>query len=268
MWRRPHGVARGTWTYVNERSIAAQYDAFVEQTPLCRLDERMLRSRFPPRADGATQVVLDLGSGTGRSTFTLASLGYRVVAVDLSQAMLEVLRQKAATLPIQAGLPDSRPLTVKANLVELACIADRSCDHAICLFSTLGMIQGKDERHAFLCHVARIVRPGGRLFVHVHNRWSAVFEPGGLRSLLGSWWRSMTSRQCEFGDATYRYRGIDGMFLHRWSRREFVVALRAAGWCVQQVDEISVDGSRRLGRGLFRSYRAGGFFATARRPES
>ena len=69
--------------------------------------------------------------------------------------------------------------------------------------SALGMIRGRVHRLEMLRHVARVVRPGGRLLVHAHNRWAALHEPGGIRRLAGSWIRSRISGDHEFGDATY-----------------------------------------------------------------
>ena len=53
--------------------------------------------------------------------------------------MLRIVAEKARleNLDIQG---------VQANLVELDCIADQSADYVICLFSTLGMIRGREYR--------------------------------------------------------------------------------------------------------------------------
>ncbi len=169
-------MAPGTWDYVNERSIADRYDAFVADTPLCRLDQAdpagspaAIRS-----ANDRQEIVLDLGCGSGRSALPLADRGYTVVGIDLSQAMLEVMSGKTVT---GAGCV----LPLRANLVQLDCLADHSADHAVCLFSTLGMIQGRQHRRQMLRHVARVVRPGGNFLVHVHHRWAAVREHRGTR---------------------------------------------------------------------------------------
>lgn len=191
---------------------------------------------------------------------SLAGRGYAVVGIDLSQSMLEVMLGNAEKM----GETGRRIGAVRANLVDLNAIADNAADHAVCMFSTLGMIQGRVNRRKMLSHAARIVRDGGCFVVHVHHRWAALREPRGLRALARSQIRSVTHRGYEFGDATYAYRGIDNMFMHRFSKRELVCDLKATGWTIERVDAISIDGSQVLDEGLFNAFRTGGFIAIAR----
>tara|TARA_R110002049_G_scaffold4601_5_gene32081 strand:+ start:122772 stop:123392 length:621 start_codon:yes stop_codon:yes gene_type:complete len=199
---------------------------------------------------------VDLGCGSGRTAVELSARGYAVVGVDLSQSMLENLAQKSAhRLPIA---------TVRANLVELDCFADNSFDHAVCMFSTLGMIQGRQHRRQMLSHVCRMVVSGGHFVVHVHHRWAALGEHGGTRQLARSWWRSLRSPEHEFGDATYGYRGIADMFMHRFSRKELLSDLRATGWSIERIDYLSQDGSQVTQWPKIMRHRIGGFIVTAK----
>ncbi len=244
---------------MHQRSIADHYDAFVADTPLCRLDQRLLADWLPGAPDASEQVVLDLGAGTGRASLALAQRGYRVIAIDLSQPMLERLLQRVHGVDRRLAV-----LPLRANLVELDALANDSADHAICLFSTLGMIRGRQHRLAMLQHAARIVRPGGKLIVHVHNRWAALREPRGTARLIQSRLASWLHRECEFGDAVYSYRGLQKMFLHRFSRRELCRALQQGGWTIRALQRVSIDGSD------IQSSRAipGGFIVLAQRPPS
>ncbi len=259
-WRRPRGVSVETWDYVQQRAIADHYDAFVADTPLCRLDQQLLEHWLPADSDAspaaAGQVVLDLGAGTGRASVSLANRGYQVIAIDLSQPMLVRLNERSQQIE---GVGTVHSL--RANLVDLQCLRDDSADHAICLFSTLGMIQGRQNRLEVLRHIARIVRPGGRLVVHVHNRWSALREKGGAIRLLRSWLDCLKHGDREFGDAIYPYRGLAAMFLHRFSASELTGDLQATGWDLQALERVSIDGASADASAKI----PGGFIALAER---
>ncbi|KLU02866.1 Methyltransferase type 11 domain protein [Rhodopirellula islandica] len=285
-WRRPAGVAAGTWRYVQQGSIASHYDAFVADTPLCTLDQTILHQVFqsidlarvpagPAKGvphpsqrklfSASEDWVLDLGCGTGRAATELSRLGRNVLAIDLSQPMLDHVRERAKRA--QAESTDQRTGTIvplRANLVQLDCLADNSAAGAVCLFSTLGMIQGRANRRAVLCHASRIVRPGGKFLLHVHNRYASLAQSGGKRLLAKSWLQSITSREHEFGDATYAYRGLPDMFLHRYSRRELIADLKSSGWQISHLHRLSLDGSAMIEDGpTSRLQIAGGYLVEA-----
>lgn len=270
-WRRPAGVSVGTWRYAHEGSIAARYNDFVAGTPLCGIDLELLANVFPPTfashaADGppenvqdgarsrgplpskntskkkkseSQEWVLDLGCGTGRASEVLATNGYAVLAIDLSMPMLRQVRERnlESVVPIQA------------NLVELDALAGNSASGAVCLFSTLGMIQGRSNRRQFLSHVRRIVRPGCPFYLHVHHRYAALTSLPGVKQLVDSAARGLVQPGWEFGDAVYAYRGLPDMFLHQFSRGELRADFAATRWKVQRWERLSLDGAKILGHG-------------------
>jgi SAM-dependent methyltransferase len=251
------GVAPGTWDYVHQREIADHYDDFVADTPLCHLDETLILELF---GDLPSQRVIDLGCGSGRIALILLQAGHSVLGVDLSQRMLQRLREKAEPYVRSGNL-----WTVRANLVQLDCLAPNIVDHGVCLFSTFGMIQGRHHRRRVLSHAHRVIREGGTLLLHVHHRYAALYEPGGWRALLRSRIRSFVKRWEEFGDATYPYRGLGEMFLHRFSYREVRRDLLDSGWSIESVDSISIDGAIRTKATWTNRLRAGGFFLNAKK---
>lgn len=281
-WRRPAGVAPGTWRYVQQGSIANHYDAFVAETPLCALDQTILRQVFESidsgrQTAGSTEGevgrtdqkvfsdrdnwVLDLGCGTGRAATELSRLGRKVLAIDLSQSMLNHVVERARSASAEPqGNQTGSIVPLRANLVQLDCLADNSAAGAVCLFSTLGMIQGRENRRKVLRHASRIVRPGGKLLLHVHNRYASLAQSGGKRLLAKSLLKSIISRDHEFGDATYAYRGLPDMFLHRYSRRELIADLKNSGWRINHIHRLSLDGSKTIeGRLANQRQIAGGY---------
>lgn len=259
-WKLPPGVAPGTWDYVHTPEIANSYDAFLSGTPLTTLDLQFLED-WLPRPTAANQIVADLGCGTGRILSFVASRGYQYLGLDLSQTMLLRLGERAA----KEGL---RSWRVRVNLVSLQALASQSLNHAVCLFSTLGMVRGRENRRLVLTHLQRLLKPQGRLILHAHNVWASLHDPGGVRFLMTSWWQSLGDQEANFGDRTYGYRGLGNMFLHSYSRRELLSDLKAAGLICRTIEPLTIRGDERLSFApLFPSLRAGGFMVLAERPE-
>lgn len=238
------------------------------ETPLCALDQTFLRQVFESidsvrQTAGSTEGevgrtdqkvfsdrdnwVLDLGCGTGRAATELSRLGRNVLAIDLSQSMLNHVVERSKRSQVESTSQRTGSIVpLRANLVQLDCLADNSAAGSVCLFSTLGMIQGRENRRKVLRHASRIVRPGGKLLLHVHNRYASLAQSGGTRLLVKSLLKSIISRDHEFGDATYAYRGLPDMFLHRYSRRELIEDLKASCWRINHTHRLSLDGSKTI----------------------
>jgi ubiquinone/menaquinone biosynthesis C-methylase UbiE len=233
-WRLPPGTDRGVWDYVHDATLATDYDDRLADSPLLRTDLAFCERRFPTRGR-----LIDLGCGTGRLLVPFARRGFDCVGVDLSDAMLAAAKRKLLDANVRAAL-------VKANLVELNGFADAAFDYAACLFSTLGMIRGRDNRAAFLAHVRRILRPGGAFVVHAHNRGFALTSRSGRRRWLGNRWRAWLGRE-EWGDQTMpQHHGGAPVTLHHFSRREVARELRQAGFEVVEVTPVGAGADGRL----------------------
>lgn len=107
-------------------------------------------------AEGAfAGAVLDAGCGTGENALHLASLGLRVVGVDVAETALEIARAKAAARGLDAGF--------------MACDALR-LDRLGRAFDTVldcGLFHSFDaaERREYARSVGSVTAPGGRLYV-------------------------------------------------------------------------------------------------------
>ncbi|MGC4005659.1 MAG: class I SAM-dependent methyltransferase [Pirellulales bacterium] len=219
-WQLPPGVTRGTWDYRARRPHRAEYDEYFADCKLFEHDEAMLARYFAPPG-----LVADFGCGTGRALLPLVRKGHRGLAIDLSQEMLDVVREKAAeeTLDVR---------TVLANLVELDDVPDHSADYGMCLFSTLGMIRGSANRAIALRHMRRVIKPGGVFVVHVHNLWNTLRDFGGPWWLATNVWRTRRVKDWELGDKFFDYRRIPNMYLHVFRHGELCTALRDAGFTI------------------------------------
>ncbi|HEY2148169.1 MAG TPA: methyltransferase domain-containing protein [Pirellulales bacterium] len=247
-WQLPSGVTRGMWEYAEAEHIARDYDEYFAQNRLFDFDEAVLARHFT-----RTGVVVDLGAGTGRALVPLARRGFHGVAVDLSSEMLEVIGEKAA----EENLRIDR---LRANMVELDCLAEGIADYCICLFSTLGMIRGSENRRRAIAHVRRILKPGGRFVLHVHNFWYNLRDPGGPWWVMKSLFRSIVARDFEAGDKFFEYRQIPNMYLHVFRRGELCGLLRGAGFRIVELVRLDPQRFRALRRPwLFGDLRANGW---------
>ena len=231
-WRLPKGVPEGGWDYIRSRQVASQYDAFVKNDPLTRLDWRYILTYLPE--DHRNLVVADFGTGSGRHAISLLAHGCRVVlGIDLSRSMLQEAAEKVREKTPQLR-SDQFLVPVWANLVELEGIPSHSIDFGICMFSTLGMISGSDNRQRFLEHAHRILKPGSRFVLHVHNYWYQCRYPGGLKWMFGNWVRALMGKS-EIGDRRAEYRSIRNMFIHSFRYSELQRALATSGFEVREV---------------------------------
>jgi len=252
-WQLPPGVSRSLWEYVHSYWIASDYDNYFAHHRLFELDKSVLNRYLCP---GRT--VVDLGCGTGRALIPLVRRGLKGVAVDLSRDMLDIVQEKSDRQRLEINC-------VQANMVELDWLTSASVDYVICLFSTLGMIQGAENRRRALAHIRRILKPDGLFVLHVHNFWFNLFDPGGPWWVLKNFVRSALFRDIERGDKFFPYRGIPNMFLHVFTYREITSLLRTAKLHV--IEPIHLNPARRgpLSRPwLFKNIRANGWILVSR----
>lgn len=254
-WKLPAGTSRGLWAYLHDRELARDVDQLLADNPLLINDLAFVERIF--QAPGS---VIDLGCGTGRFLLRFAQLGFRVFGVDLSAEMLAVAAHKANEM----GLPI--PLA-QMNLVDMSAVRDSQFDYSVCLFSTLGMVMGREHRRKVLEHIYRILKPGGRLVLHVHNRWFHLGTRAGRRWL----WKDLVRQWMGSADAgDYEmpaHQGIRGLALHHFSRAEIRRELHRAGLGIDVMEPVSLHSDSRLRMPwCWPGLRAYGFLIGAHRP--
>jgi ubiquinone/menaquinone biosynthesis C-methylase UbiE len=106
---------------------------------------------------GAASTVVDLGAGTGRFALAAAAEVFRVVAVDVSAAMLAALRDRVA----RTGLPNVE--CVQAGFLSY----EHTGPPADAVFTRNALHQLPDFWKVLaLDRMARLLRPGGVLRLH------------------------------------------------------------------------------------------------------
>ena len=103
------------------------------------------------------------------------------------------------------------------------------------MFSTLGLIQGRDNRQRSLRAVRNLLRPGGEFVVHVHNHHYNVWRHEGRVYLLNNWIQTRRGRS-ESGDKFLpTYRGVRNMYVHVFTEEEITTELEKAGFTLLDV---------------------------------
>jgi 2-polyprenyl-3-methyl-5-hydroxy-6-metoxy-1,4-benzoquinol methylase len=235
-WQLPAGVDRGLWDYLHAAEMAAGYDEQMRASPLARMDVAFCERVFPIPGK-----LLDLGCGTGRLCLHFATKGFDCTGVDLSDEMLARAKRNAESANV-------RVRWLKGNLVELTDLSEESFDFAACLFSTLGMVRGAENRSKVVANAYRLLKPGGRFVLHAHNRffrslgWKRVVMQR-LKTLRGS---------ATAGDITMpqAYGGAP-LTLHHFTRAEAVGLLESAGFAVQDVSALGTEGEPATGSHVY-----------------
>jgi 2-polyprenyl-6-hydroxyphenyl methylase/3-demethylubiquinone-9 3-methyltransferase len=111
------------------------------------------------RATLARQPVLDVGCGGGLLTESLARAGAEVTGIDLAPGMIEVARLHAA----ESGLAIDYRV---ASAEELA----RESPGRFAVVTCMEMLEHVPDPAAMVATLARLLSPGGALFVSTINR--------------------------------------------------------------------------------------------------
>jgi SAM-dependent methyltransferase len=121
---------------------------------------RVLHAHYQ-RVFTAGMRVLDVGCGTGIDALALAERGIHVVAIDFSEAMIAQLQAKVD----DDNAVDARVLAIE----DLQQLRGERFDGLISGFAGLSAV---DDLRGFARDAAELVRPGGRLVLHMLNRFS------------------------------------------------------------------------------------------------
>jgi 2-polyprenyl-3-methyl-5-hydroxy-6-metoxy-1,4-benzoquinol methylase len=153
------------------------------------------------------RTILDVGTGTGRAALMLARGGARVTAIDASEEMLEVARQRAADQMVKVNF-----IRGDAHHLEFK---DRSFDVVVCLRV---LMHTPDWRQCMseLCRVAgRLVifdYPSATSAALVQSAARRVFSAAGMRTEAYRVFRAGTIANA-LGGLQFRTRSVHRQFV-------------------------------------------------------
>jgi 2-polyprenyl-3-methyl-5-hydroxy-6-metoxy-1,4-benzoquinol methylase len=107
-------------------------------------------------------VFLEVGCGPGFHAMRLARRGYKVEAVDFSDAVLDVARANVRAAGLEHLIDIGRE-----DLIELS-YAEHSFDYALCW----GVLMHVPQIERAIGELSRVIAPGGHLIVHEGNMHS------------------------------------------------------------------------------------------------
>lgn len=177
--------------------------------------------------------VLDAGCGAGSNTIRLALRGYPVLAMDVSEHILERARVNVAATDL------SHMVTFEHGSVSSLPLQDRSLDFVIC-WNVLMLIPEIETAISELC---RIVRPGGFLVISEDNMWSLeallvrcahrILDDTGLMRCRASYRPTITAAGAEY--------------VHRTEAGPLFGRVARISWLVKTVASHGFELKERLG---------------------
>lgn len=240
--------------YVNNEKIASEYDDYFRDNKLFRFDCTVLREELP--AGGR---ILDAGCGSGRHLLFLEENGFEAHGLDLSAHFLNVARKKLRKHGYSSRLHQGDLLRPPEGMLPNGGLFDG----VILMFSVLGMVRGAQSRLQALKTLGGLLRPGGRLIAHVHNRQygtNVVLEK--LQRLRGIF---PQAQGLEEGDKIlHNYRGIMDLYLHVFTRDELETLSMSAGLKVVRILNLTSERDGVCDSDV-PAFRANGFILIAER---
>lgn len=128
---------------------------FIEHLEGERRRKRLPLEDILPRMEiSKSDLVIDLGPGTGYFTFPIAKLAGDVIGIDIEEKMLEILKKRIR----ENGVDD---LAVLHGDMSRLPIADSTVDHALAAF----VYHEVADQTQLMAECARVLKRGGRLTV-------------------------------------------------------------------------------------------------------
>ncbi|WP_320773771.1 class I SAM-dependent methyltransferase [Streptomyces sp. CRN 30] len=118
--------------------------------------EQLRKWGVAPHAHPSGALAVDLGCGPGHTSLALAALGFdQVLAVDLSQSLLDELS------PHAADAPAVRPVRADLRTALSELVRPGSVDAVVCLGDTLTHLPTRGDVAALLNDIANALAPDG-----------------------------------------------------------------------------------------------------------
>jgi ubiquinone/menaquinone biosynthesis C-methylase UbiE len=205
---------------IDHYATPSSVDEYTRQEGLWDIERRLVTEFLP----GPPAALLDIGCGGGRTTVGLAQLGYNVIAIDLSEALLAHARRRFPAIDFR--LMDATALSFPAATFDAAQFSYNGID---CIYPVAA-------RERCLAETFRVLKPGGTFILSSHNHVGSIFSGGywylrgymnALRTLAQQWGnphlREWYVRYPEQGGGQYLYSAPPARTIDQLQRAGFTV---------------------------------------------
>ena len=117
-------------------------------------------------------IAVDLGAGCGFGSLALAGAGFRVISVDLSQTMLDILEQVATNLPVT---------TVHSDILDFMAGCRDEPELIACLGDTLTHLPDTGSVKRLVHQCSRTLNKGGTFIISFRD---SSKEPAGSTAVI------------------------------------------------------------------------------------
>jgi ubiquinone/menaquinone biosynthesis C-methylase UbiE len=194
--------------------------------------------------------ILDIGCGSGRTTFPLNQMGYKITGVDITPAMVEIAKKvaQAKRANINFLIGDATNLDFEDNYFDGA------------IFANNGWVQipGKENRQKALEEIRRVLKPGSHFILTAHQRY---YSGSYLFLWIKQWIKfyilkplGFKIEELEFGDWFFERNYLDNgqkrwQFIHFTSQKEMEEMIRKTGFTMvmrKKMGELSKEDAQAM----------------------
>jgi len=231
-----------------DKDIVNLYKVDSEQIGLWN-SEKKIYQKYIQKKDQ----IIDIGCGTGRTTFNLYDLGYKnIIGLDYSSKMIEECKKINSKKALDIEF-------ITANVCDLKFL---QCKYNVCVFSFNGLttIAGKDNREKAMQQINNVLYEGGLFIFTTHDIYNPLYKEFWRKEKFKWAHGEQDKRLSEFGDIIYiseiEDKKIEG-FTHIPSYIEIYSVLRKTNFELiffSQSEKISIENeqtSKNSGGSIF-----------------
>ena len=177
-------------------------------------------------------IVADIACGNGRHLIPCAKKCKKVIGLDISRKMLEIVKEK----------------TIKENISNICLIHSTAEDiplkdstiDAVLYMAALHNIYGKENRIKSLKEIKRILKKDSKAIISVWSRYTYKYRISFQN-------KNLENKKIEFGDKHIYWRK-DGLniprFYHLYGKKEFVKDLEEAGFRIIKIKGVKIKSEK------------------------